>query len=46
MVISDSFLYGALIVIVFVIVVRGVEEIRAERRWLKRYRERNTLRDD
>ncbi|GEK68191.1 hypothetical protein [Paracoccus denitrificans] len=46
MVISDSMLYGALIVIVFVIVVRGIEEIRAERRWLKKYKERKSLKDE
>lgn len=38
MVISDSFLVGALVVIVFVIIVRGIEEIRAERRWSKQHR--------
>lgn len=40
MFISESFLVGALVVIVFVIIVRGIEEIRAERRWMKRYKAR------
>lgn len=45
MLIPESSLVGALVVIVFVVIVRGIEEIRAERRWHKGYKERMKLRE-
>lgn len=37
----DGFLTGAFIVITFTMLVKWVEEWRAERRWWKQYKERD-----
>lgn len=47
MFIPDSFLIAALVVLVFVILAGGIEELLEERRWLKRHKERaSEPRDD